>query len=517
MAAVLSSNALHAFFSRRFLKRGWSTRLALLLVAAAVICGMATYAALTATPPFGDDPDTVIWLLNIDLVILLLLFLLVAQRIAQIWSGRRKGVAGSRLHVRLVLIFSLMAALPAILMTVFSAFFFHFGVQSWFSQRVKTAVLESQAVAESYLEEHQKVIKADLLAMANDLDRQAALYFENPAAFDRLMETQSFLRNLSEAMIFEDNGRILARSGLTFTLAFESLPDYLLEQAQDGEVVLTTGAQDDRVRALVKLHNFGGAYLFVGRMVDPAVLSHLAATQDATREYTQLEGRYSTLQITFSMIFIAVAMLLVLAATWLGIVLARQLVLPISAMISAADRVRGGDLSARVREGGPLDEFDYLAKSFNRMTSQIEDQRDELMMANRQLDQRRRFTETVLAGVSAGIAGVDGDGRITIANSSAARLFDEESESLVGKNIADILPEVSDLLTQAARRPERIKQSEIPFTGQDGSRRTVLVRIALEQTGKESKGAVLTFDDITEFQAAQRKAAWSDVARRDRT
>jgi two-component system nitrogen regulation sensor histidine kinase NtrY len=503
-----------AALTHRFSGRGWSLRLAIALVIAAVFSGFATYAALTETPPFGNDPDTVIWLLNLDLIILAFLVAIIARRVAKIWSGRRQGIAGSRLHTRLILIFSIMAAAPAILMALFSALFFHFGVQSWFSDRVQTAIMESQAVAESYLEEHQQVIKADLLAMANDLDRQALLYIENKATFEKLVETQSFMRNLSEAMIFDKSGNILMRSGLTFTLTLESVPTYLLEQAEDGEVVITTGANDDRVRAFVKLRNFGDAYLFVGRMVDPTVLSHLDATRDATAEYAALQGRYSSLQITMTMIFVVVALLLMMTAIWFGINLARQLVTPIGAMISASDRVRGGDLTARVPEDEPIEEFDYLARSFNRMTSQIQEQRDELVMANRQLDQRRRFTETVLAGVSAGIIGVDNDGKIAIANSSAGELFGVRPDSLVGKQLQEFLPDAKPLLNKAHERPGKIAQSEIPYQRDDGAHLTLLVRIAIELIGNEEKGAVLTFDDITELQSAQRKAAWADVARR---
>ncbi|MCB9995662.1 MAG: PAS domain-containing sensor histidine kinase [Rhodospirillales bacterium] len=479
-----------------------------------MISGFSTYAALTATPPFGDDPDTVIWLLNLDLIILMLLTILVARRIVGLWSGRRRGIAGSRLHVRLVLIFSILAATPAIIMTVFSAFFLHFGIQSWFSDRVSTAVNNAQAVAEAYLEEHQQVIKADTLAMANDIDRQTLLLSANAEMFDRVLQTQSLLRNLSEAVVFDHSGRVMASSGLTFTLAFEALPAYALSRAAEGEVVVMTGGSDDRVRALVKLGGFTDTYLFVGRMVDPVVLGNLKDAREAVEAYAQLEGHRSDLLLTFTLIFFVVALLLLLAAVWFGLIFSRQLIVPISSLISAADRVRGGDLTARVPEFDRRDEFDVLARAFNRMTSQIEEQRDELVMANRQLDHRRRFTETVLAGVSSGILGVDEQGRITLANSSAAELFELEESDLVGKRVGQVIPDLDDLLAQAHSKPDKISQAELPYRLHDDSKRVLLVRIAIEMIGEEDKGAVLTFDDITELLSAQRKAAWADVARR---
>ena len=491
----------------------WGNRLAFFLIIAGLFSGFGTYAALTATPPFGDDPNTVLWLLNADLIILLLLVMLIGRRIVGLWMGRRRGIAGSRLHVRLVFIFALLAATPAIIMALFSAFFLNFGVQSWFNERVSTAITKSQAVAEAYLEEHQQVIKADTLAMANDLDRQAAILMANPQAFGKVMQTQSFLRNLSEAVVFDKSGRILASSGLTFTLAFEALPAYAIAGAEAGDVVVMTGESDDRVRALVKL-SIPDAYLSVGRMVDPVVLGNVKDTKDAAQAYEKLEGQRSDLLLGFTMIFFVVALLLLLAAMWFGLIFARQLIIPISALISAADRVRSGDLTARVPEFDRQDEFDVLARAFNRMTSQIEDQRDELVMTNRQLDQRRRFTETVLAGVSSGILGVDQQGLITLANTSAADLFEVEANHLVGRKITDIAGDLKQLLGQAYEKPDKITQSEIPFKRSDDSKRTLLVRIAIELIGDEEHGAVLTFDDITELQSAQRKAAWADVARR---
>jgi len=500
--------------SKFFFRKGWSGRLALILIAAITASGFATYAALSEAPPFGNDPNAVIWLLNLDLVFMILLTGLIARRFAKLLSGRKQGIAGSKLHVRLVVIFSVMAAAPAVIMAIFSTFFFHFGVQAWFSERVRTAVESAQIVAESYLEEHQQVIKADILAMANDLDRQSALYYEDREKFNDFLETQSFMRNLSEVMIFDGQGKIMARSALTFTLAFEDVPTMMLPQARDGEVVLMTGQFEDRIRALVKLNNFSEAYLFVGRMVDPTVLSQIDKTKQAATAYSTLSQKNSGLMVTITLIFLVVAIMFLLAATWFGIILARQLVTPIGSLITASDRVRAGDLTTRVEEGEQIDEFDYLAKSFNRMTSQIQEQRNEVMNANRQLDQRRRFTEAVLAGVTAGIVGVDERGAVTLANASAAEMFGMAQDRVTGKNIVEILPAVADLLEQARLKPGKVTQGEIPHLARDMTRRTLMVRIAMERLGEEIKGAVLTFDDITDLQSAQRISAWADVARR---
>lgn len=492
----------------------WSNGFALVLIVLALGCGILTYMALSEVPPFGNDTGTVIWLLNLDLILLILLIGVIARRIISVWTGHRRGIAGSRLHMRLAFTFSLIAALPAVIMTIFSAVFLYYGVQTWFSDRIRTAVTESEAVAEAYLQEHHQVIRADILAMANDISRQAVLLSTNQDAFDHVMKSQLFVRNLSEAIVLDRSGRVLSEAGFTFTLSFERVPDALFDKADAGEVALVTDTNDDRLRALVKLDNFLDSYLYVGRMVDSTVLRHLSDTKQAVAAYKQLEQHYSDLQVKITMIFTVVALVLLLSAMWGGMIFARYLVAPIAALTTAADRIRAGDLTARVEDTERGDEFDHLGRAFNRMTTQLEEQRNELITANRQLDQRRRFTETVLAGVSSGVMGVDAKGMVTIANSSAANIFEHKPEELAGKNVHDVLPEIMELLAAARSKPGKVTQGEVPYSRRDETRRTLLVRIAIEMVGDEDKGAILTFDDITELQSAQRKAAWADVARR---
>jgi two-component system nitrogen regulation sensor histidine kinase NtrY len=494
---------------------GLANKLAVTLTIAAIGAGFATYGALTATPPFGNDPNTVSLLLTLDLALLLLLGAIVARRIVALWLERRRGLAGSRLHVRLVGMFALLAAMPAIVMAAFAAIVFYVGIQSWFSERVRTAINESLEVAQAYLHEHQQVIRADALAMANDLNREAGRLFGDPQRFAQVVATQAALRALTEAIVFEGNGRLVARSGLSFTLEFEPIPESALARAREGEVVLMVGDGDDRVRALVRLDRFVDTFLFVGRLVDPRVLSHMENAQQAASSYAELEGRRSSLQITFTLIFVVVALLLLMAAVWLGLHLATTLVAPISALISAAERVRAGDMSARVPEALPEDEIGSLSRAFNRMTSQLESQRRELMEANGQLDLRRRFTEAVLAGVSAGVIGLDAEGRINLPNNSAASLLGvDDPDSLIGRRLVEVAPEMGELMGALRRRPSRLMEGQVQLRRVGVPVRTLLVRIAAETSGNEVRGYVVTFDDVTELLSAQRKAAWADVARR---
>jgi two-component system nitrogen regulation sensor histidine kinase NtrY len=488
-------------------------KIAVMLAAAALASGIATYLALTGAPPFGPRPGVVLTLLNLDLALLLILAALVAKRLFEVWARRRRGLAGSRLQVRLVGLFSLIAVLPTIIVAVFSYLFFTFGVESWFSDKVRTAISESVAVADAYVKEHQQAIRADALAMAADLDRSASTLQLNPQYLAPVLTAQAAMRGLTEAAVLDRNGSMLARTGLTFALGFEDVSQDALRRARQGEVVIMTDDKEERVRALVRLDEFSDLYLYVGRFIEPRVLAHRDETHLAAAQYERLEGQRSGFQITFAVIYILVAMLFLAAAIAIGIHFAAQLADPISRLVGAAERVRAGDLSARVPEGEKDDELVSLSRAFNRMTYQIQSQQLELIEANRQLDERRRFTETVLTGVTAGVIGLDRGGRIHLPNRSASALLGIDLDRSIGEDLADVAPEMAHLLEEAALRPTRLAQAQVQIAG-DKSTRTLLVRIAAEYDGGAIGGFVVTFDDITELLSAQRKAAWADIARR---
>ena len=308
----------------------------------------------------------------------------------------------------------------------------------------------------------------------------------------------------------------LHRSGLTFALTFEPITEEMRQHAAQGDVVLIVSDNDDRVRALVRLDNLVDTYLFVGRPVEPKVLAHMATTQKAVSEYKQLEGKRFGLQVTLSLIFIVVALLLLLSAVWFGINFATRLVRPISELINATDRVRGGDLTARVAEVGNQsdDELDILSRAFNRMTSQLDTQRTDLVEANRQLDFRRRFTEAVLSGVSAGIIGLDPQFKVNLLNASAMTFFNiEEASVIIGKPMAILSAEIQVVL-DSMPRGSRFSDGQVEVRQPGKPARTLLVRVSSELVGTEIRGYVVTFDDVSDLLSAQRTAAWADVARR---
>lgn len=500
-------------------KVGLGRKLAVALALMSLAAALVTYAALSGTLQFGTDARTIPFLLSFDLILFLLLFAVVARGLVAVWIARRRGSVGSRLHTRLVFWFSVVALAPAIIVSVFSAVFFSFVVQAWFSETVRTALSESQHVADSYLVEHQRSIRGDILAMARDLNRAAPQLFSGSKQFDRFLATQGMVRNLSEAYVFDSRGRVLAHWNLSFVLDRDPVPLHAMERARSGELVLLTSETDDRLRAIVKLNELADMFLYIGRFVEPRVLNYIERTRRAVAQYKELEGRRSSVEITFAMVFVLVALLLLLAAIWVGLSFATRLVRPITDLATAAERVRSGDLSARVEEGPESDEIGSLSRAFNRMTGQLDTQHNELMEANRQLEGRRHFMETVLFGVSAGVIGLDAEGRINLPNRSASEFLSVDMDARMGDRLIDVVPEFAELLAEARRQPDKMAQAQISMR-RDGRIRMLLVRIVADRTAesdgdaRKTDGFVVTIDDVTALLSAQRKAAWSDVARR---
>ncbi len=490
-----------------------SRKTAYALAALAFISGVATVISITGRSGRAYDIDTVLSLLYVDGILLLLLGAIVIRRLMQIWSERRRGAAGSGLHVRLVALFSLVAVTPGILVVVFSALFLHFGMQSWFSERVRTALNDSIVVAKAYLFEHRNKIQTDALALANELNQNAAALMRNQRLFSDVLSQQSALRSLSEAVVLDSSGQVLARGQFSLLTEIEGLPAGVLRSADDGGIAVIDSKDDERLRAVIKLNRFVDAYLLVERLVDPRVSNHVDNITTAVASYRKMEKERSGIQVSFIIIFVMVALLMLLAAGWVGMTVARQLARPISALISAAEEVSEGNLDYRVDAEPRTDEIGMLGHAFNEMTGQLQAQQRGLIEANRELDERRRFTETVLSGVSAGVVGLDPDGRIHLPNRSASELLAMDLEDHIGEPLADLVPEMAELIERAKETPQRTQQAEIRLVRREGLR-TLLVRIAGETLETETIGFVTTFDDVTDLLSAQRKAAWADVARR---
>ncbi len=499
----------------RFARRaGLWVKFEIALAVLAVISVIATYVVLsTKSAPFEGTSGTVRVLLLANLVLLSALGALIARRLVALWTARREGSAGSKLHGRFAILFSLVAIGPPIIMAIFTALFFEFGVQAWFSDKVGLTLDSSLSVAEAYIDEHRGTLEADVLAMAYDLNRKSAILQQNPTRFRAEVSDQMIFRSLSEAIVFDSTGRVLAKANLNLELAETRLRTDLVERANSGEVVILTSEDDDRVQGLVRLDSFFDAYLYVSRFVDPRVLGYVEDARAAVAEYRNLEGERFDIQTRFNVIFIIIALLILLVAVWIGLWFATRLVTPIGRLVEATERVSKGDLTARVPVFQAYDEIGDLSRVFNHMTGQLAKQRHELVEANQELDERRRFSEAVLSGVSAGVIGLKPDGTITLPNRSACELIDCCSNEVTGVLLTDVVPEMSTLFSEAKQPERKSAHGQISIV-RAGISRTLLVTISAEMDADSVAGYVVTFDDVTEQLADQRTAAWADVARR---
>jgi two-component system nitrogen regulation sensor histidine kinase NtrY len=480
----------------------------------ALLSSIATYLALQGIAPFPPGVATITILLVINLILVLTLLSLIVWRIVSLGIARRRGSAGARLHVRFVKLFSLIAIMPAILVAVFAIVTLNTGFEAWFNERTRTIIVNAHNVAQAYLTEHGETLRADALAMATDVNRAASAITSAHERFEEFMTTQAALRALPGALIVDSKGQTLARAHTNIPMKFEIPTVEEFERARQGEVLLAVNERGDHVQALLRLNEMKDGFLLITRFVDPQVLDHLRRSRAAMEDYDRLEGRRYTVQLTFALIYIVVAVLLLLAAIWFGLWLANRMVQPIGRLITAAERVSDGDLSARVHvANSDDDELGSLARAFNRMTSQIENQRNELVEANRQIDGRRRFTETVLAGVSAGVIGLDRAGQINHVNRSALQVLGRSLDELIGVSAIDAIPEIATLVRSALAAPQRMMQGQVKIL-RDNVERNLNVRVTGELTEDASGGFVVTIDDITDLLAAQRASAWAGIARR---
>ena len=486
--------------SRRFPNVDIYPRLEIATALLAITLGLISDAVVTGVraPAAGISPPLVTLLLVINLAPLMILVTLIARRVALLVANRRRGLAGSRLHVRLVALFSIVAAVPTLLVVIFASLLFQFGVQFWFSERAQTVLENSDRVAQTYVEENKQRIVSEVVAMAGDVGGYANEYGIQTQAFAQGLAWQVAARNLSEAAVVSTNeaGQInlIAGANLDKKPLDERISATDIKEAQAGAARVFADA-DDRVEALIRLDPRAPLFLYVSRKVDPLVLAQVARTQTALSDYKSLLARSRSLEIRFNAILLVVSLLILATAVWIALWLANRIVTPIGRLVAAAEKVGAGDLKARVPVRGAPDEVGILSRAFNRMTSQIETQTN-------QLDSRRAFTEAVLEGVSAGVLSIDGKGEIRLANRSAEELLDVPEQGLAGRLLTGVSPELAAVLGEG-------KTEAIVQRMRGGDPQTLAVKI-VDVAG----GHVLTFDDISQQLADQRSAAWSDVARR---
>ncbi len=452
-----------------------------------------------------------------DVVYVILVAGLVAQRIARVIAARRAHSEGSRLHLRLSGAFVLLALIPTVMVAIFAVVTVNFGLEGWFSDRVRNVVGSSLEAAKAYEDEHHDGLTEDTRALANFIiDRRRQVTILPDGALRQVLNQGQGLiqRGLREAYVIDRAGDIKARGDRSYLFDYEHPSEADLARAETGELVLIDDWDQNESRALQRLAGFSDRYLYVTRDVDGKILNLLDETQDSIALYNQLESDRGRLLFEFGLLYIGFAIILILAATWLGLWFAERLARPIGRLAGAAQKVGEGDLSVRVPEEEGQDEIATLGRVFNQMTGQVKLQRDELLERNEQIDQRRRLFDSVLSSVTAGVVGLDAEGRVTLLNRSAQALLSLGERDVTGEALAVVVPEFGPLFDVLRAGNREVAQEELRLI-RSGAQESLLVRIATRRDVEgRLEGYVVAFDDVTDLVSAQRLAAWGDVARR---
>lgn len=489
-------------------------RIGLAIVCLALLSGLSTYLILTGLTPIMPTHGVVVTMLLANALVIVAMLAMVSLQLRSLWRARKRQAAAARLHTRIVGLFSVIALMPAILLVIFATLSLDRGLDNWFSTRIQSIIANSIDVANAYVNEQGQVIRSDALGMARELESSTRLLAENPDAFKEFLTAQAALRAIPVAFVIDGNGELVAQATSRSELRYRKPPQQALEAADEGRVIELALHSSGAVGAITRIGGAQDRYLYVIRPVNPKVLGHLRTTRANALEYSQLEQRRAGIQVAFAAMFISISLTFLLAAIWLGMWFADRLVAPIRQLIDAAYKVSQGNLDVAVPVTEQKeDDVGKLSMAFNTMTADLRTQRNELVDANTQLDERRRFTEAVLSGVTAGVIGLDRAGAITLANRSALELLQMKESDLVGAPLSKRLPEFAELLDKAKRQGKKPVQTQIKRLGEDGER-NFAVRITREGSSKNDYGFVVTFDDITELVVAQRTSAWADVARR---
>ncbi len=476
--------------------------------AAAVLTAIAI--ALGSSPsltgPLGPASPVVLTLLGLGLLMIAAPASYLAWRLLQL-LGAQSSDAGARLHLRFVALFALAAVAPAVIVALFFGVLVTRGVDSWFSARVQTVVENSATVARSYIGEQKNYIGSHVALMSRELDQAAPTLSDTPVAFSRFLKDLAADNGFASAYLIDRQGRVLARAEPAGDTPFLAPPPSTFKAADEGDVSVGAFESADLFRALYRLPGYSDAYLFVTRPVDRGIFKHLRLTEASLVAYREAKASRARIQAAFVFSYLETVLLVLVGAVWLGMAAANGIAAPVARLVQAAGRVSSGDLTARVDPKKDPEEIAVLSRAFNRMTRDLQEQQEALRAAHVEAESRRLFTEAVLLGVSAGVIGLDPQGKVSAVNRQAVRLLALDGQEAWGRTLLDIAPEF-EAVAQSAAIHAGEPEEEVDVTRGAETRR-LRVRASLS-----AEGLVLTFDDITRLVAAQRNAAWRDVARR---
>ncbi len=492
---------------------------AVVTVVLAVLGPALALVTFLALGPFaqGANSTALRLVLLADLVYFLLLAGLVLARLASMIAARRAQSAGSRLHLRLTGVFAGIALVPTVLVAIFAGLTVNIGLEGWFSDRVRSVVGTSLAAAEAYQDEHRRDLVTDAEALARylNLARQSGMFITDADLRQLLTEGQGQIqRGLREAYVIDGAGDLKTRGERSYLFDFEPPAADEIARARAGETVLIQDWPNNEFRALVALEAYPDRFLYVSRNVDGSILSLLDETRATVGLYQQLEATRGRVLFEFGLVYVGFALILILAAIWMGLGFAERLSRPVGRLAGGAQQVGEGDLDVQVQEEPGDDEIAMLGRVFNQMTRQLKGQREALMESHRLTERRRRLFDSVLSSVTSGVIGLDAEGDVDFLNPSSARLLGLDPARDHDRPLAEAVPEFGALFTRLRDGGGEVVQEGLRVI-RDGQMENLLVRVSTRRNANgRLEGYVVAFDDVTDLVSAQRMAAWGDVARR---
>jgi two-component system nitrogen regulation sensor histidine kinase NtrY len=418
----------------------------------------------------------------------------------------------------LFLMAGLVTITPTILIAMLASAYYYLGIESLFNEKINDALSETVKVAELYLEEHISTIKADITSVARLIGENSSLFHSSnlDSSLDDLWSTVGKLYSISEGMIFTRENIIISKTTYKFSILFEKIPAEVFDVADRGEIAVIGNKYSERVRAVIRLNfpPFEGAYLLISRDVDPKIINHLKSSKGSQEQYQKLLVEILNTQLKLQITFVVLSIVLCCTAIIVAIRLAKKIAKPVNQLVEATAAIRDGIFSVRVQERDGRDEIAVLARAFNQMTEHIEAQTRRLMEVNSIIDERRRFIEAVLKEISSGLLVISPSWNITLCNHAAALLLHKEESALLLNDYRKCIPSIEDLIKKAENEPQTVVSENIVMKFKD-TEMPLLVRVGTELSLEQKVVSyIVTIDDMTTLVAAQRVAAWGEVAKR---
>ena len=502
---------------KQFFLNTFKQKLFFLSFLISLILHLFLYNSLYQFKLFNDNKNSFVSILVISFFIIVFLFNVFFKNFLVIFNNLKLKKAGQELQKKILVIFSAITLTPTLLIAFFSIFIFNAALSGWFNKKISTAISQSVEVANQYLNEHQSAIRGEILGLVNLINTNSNFLSSDKNKFNNFLNKYTRQHNLSEAVIIDSIGNVLAFSEFVFEYTYTEIPQKYYDIANDDKIFIVKEDDSNKIRAFIKLSQFIDAYLLITRFVDQKVLNAIESTSIAASDYQSIELKQFDIKISFIVIFILITVILLFTSLIIGLNIANRLLEPISSLIKGAEEVGGGNLDYKISNSVlskiNINEIKRLVQAFNLMISDLKSNRVDLEHANDQLDKRRRFSESVLSGVYSGVIGLDKDLKINLPNVTATELLNISINEDYGKSISEVVPEFKNLIKNFLKSNMNVVEERIQIVRNDKVL-NLIVRLVIQKSDNIILGYVLTFDDVTSLIAAQKMAAWSDIARR---